>query len=322
MSRPERLWRGCRLGKSGGDDVKSLRNRLLRRIFLLVALAFMACAMVQQWEAISRVGWTFRSDLLTVAIGGVVLVFLLDAYGWHLTLVALGQRIRVADSIRIWLVSSLARYVPGGIWAYAGRIHLAKEAGIGAAPAALSLTLETLLLIGSSFAAGFPSLLAGAELPLPPYVAVVAWIAFGFLLHPRALSQLRRLPGRLGSAFHQIALPQPRQMLFLYLYYLVFWLAFGLLFDCFVAAFYPLPPQAWLPVGSSLAMGFFVGFVAVVVPAGIGVRESVMYLLLLPYLPPPASMFISVSSRLWIMAGEFLCLALVMIESRIKRGRG
>ena len=275
--------------------------------------------MERQWDAIRQVPWDFRGGWLVAATVGVVLVFLLDALGWHLTLVALGQPIRAADSIRIWLVSSLARYVPGGVWSYAGRIHLAQEAGISPAVAGLSLTLETLLLIGSSFAAGFPALLAGVELPFPPYVAVALWIALGFLLHPRALSQLRRLPGRMGPAFQRVVLPKPRQMLLLYLYYLFFWLVFGALFVVFVVALYPLPPQAWLPVGSSLAMGFFVGFVAVVVPAGLGVRESVMYLLLLPYLGPPASMSVAIASRLWIMAGEFACLALVLLEQRIRR---
>lgn len=294
-------------------------KRLVRIFFLLVALGFMAGAMIHQWDAIARVDWTLRKDLLAIACFGILALFILDAFGWHLTLRALGQQIHVRDSVRIWLVSSLARYIPGGIWAYAGRIALAKEVGIGTAPASLSLYLETLLLMGSSLAIGFPSLLAATRLPISPLSASLMCLAFGLLLHPGVVALLGKLPGKMGHAIRQVPLPSPKAMLLLYGYYLLFWAVFGLVFDCFVAALHPLPAEAWIPVGSSLALGFFVGFVVIVAPGGLGVRESAMYLLLLPFLSPPASLLVSVGSRIWIMFGEFASLVLILAYERVRR---
>lgn len=279
----------------------------------------MAAAVLRQWDAIRNVPWALRTDMLTIACCSIVALFLLDALGWHLTLRALGQRIHPRDSVRIWLISSLARYIPGGVWSYAGRIALARELGIGTATASLSLYLETLLLMGSSLAIGFPSLLAAAHLPITPLSAALMCLGLALLLHPKVVALFGKLPGKMGAAIRQISLPTPGAMLLVYGYYLVFWALFGLAFDCFVVALHPLAAEHWLPVGSSLAFGFFVGFVVIVAPGGLGVRESAMYLLLLPFLSPPASLLVAIGSRLWIMFGEFSSLLLVLAYERARR---
>jgi hypothetical protein len=181
----------------------------------------------------------------------------------------------------------------------------------------MSLYLETLLLMSSSLAVGFPALLAATGFPINPISAILLCLSLGLLMHPRIISLMRYLPGKTGAMFDTMQLPSVKQTIALYGYYVTFWIIFGIIFDCFAHAISPLPFQAWITAGASIALSFFVGFVLLFVPGGIGVRESALYVLLLPFLPQPACLLVSVSSRLWVMFGEAASLTLILIYDKL-----
>lgn len=291
--------------------------RSVRIVFAALALAFLIAAVLGEWEKIQATDWTFRADLLGLSLVGAVILFILDAYGWHLILKALGHNLPASRTIQVWLVSSLARYIPGGVWSYASRVTLAKVEGVGMATASLSLYLETLLLLASSLAVGSIALLWNAGLLMDPLLAIGIFILLGLTLHPRVVGLLRKLPGHAGKAMLEIKLPTMRHTIGLYVYYLFFWILFGAVFLCFACATHPVAYEHWLPVGASIALGFFVGFVVIFAPGGIGVRESTLYLLLLPFLPEATSLVISIASRLWIMAAEVITLSMVLFYGRL-----
>lgn len=291
-------------------------KRWLPRLLVVLCLALMVAAVAAQWREIRALEWRIDGAGLAVSLAALVVIFFLDAWGWHLTLRALGARIGALASIRVWMVSSLARYLPGGVWSYASRVYLAREAGVDGARAGLSLYLESLLLMAGSLAVGLPSLGAASGLPFGPAGAILLLLLVSLLMHPRAVGLLRRIPGRVGRALAGVELPTTARSFGLYAYYVAFWAAFSGVFFLFVRAILPVPPEAWLPVATSLAMGFLIGFVLLFVPGGLGVREGAMYLLLLPFLSPAESLVISIGSRLWLMAGEALSLALVWLLFR------
>jgi uncharacterized membrane protein YbhN (UPF0104 family) len=291
--------------------------RGVRVAFAALALAFMAAVVLGEWDKIQATNWEFRTNLLWLSLVGAVILFFLDAYGWHLILKALGHDLPASRTVQTWMVSSLARYIPGGVWSYASRVALAKVEGVSVATASLSLYLETLLLMASSLAVGSIALLWNAGLLIDPLLAAGICILPGLALHPRAVALLKRLPGRAGKVMMEIKLPTMRRTIGLYVYYLVFWILFGTVFLCFVYATYPVAYEHWLPVGVTIALSFFVGFVVVFAPGGIGVRESALYLLLLPFLPAAASLVIAIASRLWIMAAEVITLLLVLLYGRL-----
>jgi uncharacterized membrane protein YbhN (UPF0104 family) len=288
-------------------------RRLVRIGALIAALGFLAAALAQQWQAIEGFHWALKLDLLALSLIALVVIFFLDALGWHLVLVALGHRHDALRSIRVWMISSLARYIPGGIWSYTSRALLAKAEGVSLASASISLLLETLLLMSTSFVIGLCAVLPAGRIPDIPAWSVGIFLAAAVLLHPKALSLLRFFPGIIGQTISREPLPGFWVMIFLFTYYCLFWLAFGSVFVVFVSAFYSVPLLDWAPLGGSLAFGFFWGFIFLFVPGGIGIRESAIYLLLAPFLPAPVCTVIAIASRLWIMAGEVISLLAVCL---------
>lgn len=294
--------------------------KLIKFFITLLILICMGVLLAEQWSKIQSLDLRPDFALLSLATTGVVFIFFLDALGWHLILRALGHCPPVSLSINIWILSSLTRYLPGGIWGYASRIVLCRKLNIDLAAAGISLYLETLLLATSALAVGMPAVFAAGGALIDPPSMLLLLLIVGCLLHPKVIVLMRYLPGRAGQVFSSVRLPSMNKMLVLYSYYVLFWILFSAVFVVFVAAIYPLEDIPWIPVGTSLPMGFVAGLVVIFSPSGIGIRESVLYLLLLPHVPASASLLISISSRAWLTLAEGISAALSIIWARCSRG--
>jgi uncharacterized membrane protein YbhN (UPF0104 family) len=279
-------------------------------LILVLAVLFMALALISQWQQIASVEWAIDPWLLGVSLLALVGLFFLDALGWHLLLRAMGFAVPLRHSVFIWLLSSLSRYIPGGVWSYTSRMSLVSRYGVDMASAAVSLYLETLLLLTSSIAVGIPALFLAVDLPVSVSDAVIVWVLLGLLMHPRIIRLLRYLPGKAGAAFARVAIPSMSGIISLYAYYIVFWLLFGAVFIVFVNAFQQVDTENYAFLVSVIAMAFCVGFIAVVAPGGIGVRESMMFVLLVSVFSSPVSLVVAVASRVWMMLAEVVALAL------------
>jgi hypothetical protein len=198
-------------------------------------------------------------------------------------------------------------------------VLLARAEGIETHVAGVSLYLETLLLLTSSLAVGLPALAGAAGVSLSPAATLIVWACLSLLLHPRCLALLHHLPGRTGQVIAAMPLPSAKAILGLYFYYLLFWILFGTVFVCFVSAFHELAADQWFVVGASFAMGFFLGFIAIVFPGGLGIRESALYALLLPVLPANVSLAVAAGSRLWTMFGEGVSLGGILLVDLHRR---
>lgn len=294
---------------------------LLKLLFVVVSLAFMAWMLFAQWQEVSQLEWSLHPTMMFAAIAALVVLFFASAFGWHLILMAFGVHVDVRSNVRTWLLSSLGRYFPGGIWGYASRIAMGVNQGLSAATVGLALYLETLLLCAGAITAGLPALVLAVDVPIQLRSIVLIVLLLGILVHPRTLSLFRYVPGRIGRAFAITKMPCAAAIFSLYFYYVLYWVVFGFVFVIFVEALHPVPPGSALLIGASMALGFAAGLLAVFSPGGIGVREAVLYFLLLPVLPAPTSLLISVGSRLWIMTGEAVsvALALFLLRTRAKR---
>ena len=305
--------------RSYGALYKSRMRRLLQIGLAAVSIGFMAWIAARQWPQISAQARSFDPLLFLPALAGLIALFFMDAYGWHLILGALGQHPPLRASVRVWILSSVTRYLPGGVWAYLSRAALAREAGVDLAAAGMSLYLETLLVAASSLAVGLPALMAAADIGFHPWLAAVFLVLLGFLMHPRLLRLSRRLPGRVGRAFSVVPLPSLPKLIRIYIFYVVFWVLMGGVFFLFISSFHRLAPAQGVQAASALALAFFIGFVVFFFPGGIGIREATLLLLLSPILPPEVSVLAAVGSRLWIMLGEGLSLGLILLIGRGKR---
>jgi uncharacterized membrane protein YbhN (UPF0104 family) len=285
--------------------------RLVRSIGLLASaagLAFVIRILVTEWP---EVGPSVRSAeprwlVLAFVLGAVGMTF--AASGWGLVLRLLGWPMGFGRAIALYFRGEIAKYVPGGMWAVVGRGELARRDG---APATIAYS-SVLLSLGALYLSC--AVVAGALVPWSdtlergPAAAVVAVVVLGLVgLHPRVLRVVRSIAGRLLRRELEVDVPSWRASLALVVFYAPVWLCVGTATWSIVRA---LDVDAsWAAVVLATATSWLVGFLAVPIPGGIGIREAV-FLAALPSLDLGPASAAAVVARVLFMLVDALGAAL------------
>lgn len=272
------------------EPAKSARRsiwKLLQSLVVLVILAFWARFLLSNWEQLASYPWRFSGLSVLLALAVLMVQIVLLGTIWWRALALVGTRFTWRNGVAIWLQAQLARYVPGGVWEYAGRYALSAPAGAGKRTMAASLGLEMALqVLSASVFLTVALLLRQDDLPVG-YLAAAGLIILGcaLVLSPPVFGRLvngglrllRRPALTLTIAYRDIVL--------LFLVALLAHALSGLGFVLFVNG---LTSVDWSTAGllaSAFVGAWLIGYLAVFVPTGIGVREGALALLLGGVLP-------------------------------------
>jgi len=93
----------------------------------------------------------------------------------------------------------------------------------------------------------------------------------------------------------------------------------GSAFAAFTVGVYPLSPHEFGRLAGVFVAGWLVGFLVVILPMGLGVREGAIAWLLTTVMPLPAATAIAIGFRLLIALRD---LTLASVGVRLRRGAG
>lgn len=212
--------------------------------------------------------------LLALLLGLVGMTII--GVAWNALLASLDRPLPVAAALRAYFVGQLGKYLPGGVWAIVGRGEWARMHGARAA-AAYGATVYSIATayVAAALVTGAVAALALPDVGSRPLVALVGvgGVAGTLALHPalgaRALGLLRRSTGRDLA----IEVPRVRVVLAVLAAQAVTWLAIGT--GSHLVARGLGIDVAWSAVVVATACSWLIGFLALPVPGGIGVREGV-----------------------------------------------
>jgi hypothetical protein len=88
--------------------------------------------------------------------------------------------------------------------------------------------------------------------------------------------------------------------------YAVVWLLMGGSFALLANAITPLAASQWIAWVAVWAAAYTLGYLALLAPNGLGVREGVMVLLLGSLIAAPLPTIVALAARLWLAVGELL----------------
>ena len=284
------------------DGLRSGSRRLVAQVLgLVVALAFLAAALGSQWGDVRQQLGKMEPVLVILALLAVLLGLLASMLAWRRVLLALGQPLPVVQAGHTFFVGQLGKYLPGGVWAVLGQAEAASRLGVRRAPTAVAAVTVMVVNVVTGAALG-SLLLVGTGRGAP--VVVVACAAGVVLLHPRMFGALVRWAHRrLRHTDAEVAL-DGRAIAVTVAWTLLMWLAYGV--QVLVLAV-PFGLTGWeaVPVATgSFAVAWTAGFVAVIAPAGAGVREAALVAALTPSIGPASAGALAVVSRLLMTLGD------------------
>ncbi|MFH1220523.1 MAG: hypothetical protein V1694_08720 [Candidatus Eisenbacteria bacterium] len=267
---------------------------------------------------------SYRFAISPWRIGGAFAVFVLlfPIYGavWQYITRKFGYPLSFAKSTRIWLLSQAGRYVPGKVWFALGRIYLAEREGVPKSVTTVAMALELALVLGSSVLVfGLATYIRGS-LAGHPYawsLGLVPLIVIG--VHPRIV---KAVLARLGKGHGEFKMSY-LDILKLLVIYVVCWCIYGVGFYLIgtslvvtgtAAGPHSVLTARLLPemIGIN-ALAWTVGFVSVITPAGLGIREGVATFLLLSLLDKPYPSLIPLVARVWVTVAEVGAIGLVLM---------
>lgn len=260
--------------------------------------------------------------LLVLAL--VVSGLAMTAYGavWGTTVRATG--VQAPDGLLVaFFAGQLGKYIPGSAWQYVGRAGLAIRLGVPGRCAAVSLGLEAVCSLAAA-ALVAPFVLAeglGPSVAVALGVATLGAVALGLLRSPWGSGVARRalelVAGRTSVNLRALEQATPR--------YFAVWFVFGAAFWLTARALFAVPASELLVYTGAFAAAWAVGFLVVIAPGGIGVREAVLVFLLRGRLGESEAIVLASASRIAFtlvdLAGGATALALLRVSSIRARGR-
>ncbi len=160
------------------------------RFFIIgITLFFLINAIAKNWTEIININFTFHSFInLAIALILNVLGYIWSGYIWTVILKSLNQPVQVLLMIKIYLKTNIAKYIPGNIWHFTGRIIGVKDAGGSIVAATISTLLEILLMISAALFLAFLGIKTQYII-----LQIIALMLILIVIHPRCLNPLLKM---------------------------------------------------------------------------------------------------------------------------------
>jgi hypothetical protein len=292
----------------------SLVKRTASILLVLIIFLLLGRVLYFNTEALRTYQWELKYHLLFFSFIPLALNYMMAAYIWILILRMSGRNMDFSQSFRITYLSACGKYIPGRIWTYVGRAYLAAKAGI---PHKLTLASMVLMFVtynGIAILFFLCTLLLWQNVPIALAVALITLFTPLLLLglHPKVLSKATNFSLRLfkkgevkigfgyGSIISLLGLLVLDRMIFSSFAYL------------FINSFMTLNPVAAIKLSGIFSVAVFLGMIAFIIPAGLGVREGIQTYLLSSFIPVSTAVLIPLALRLCMTLGELVCFAVAL----------
>ena len=306
----------------------------LKATVCFLMLIFISIYLLENWSKIED--YDFEIDFLYAGLA--VLSILIAQFFLALALKNVVRLMKFEISMKkiclILFYSQIAKYLPGGIWGYVGRVYLYTREGMKAKDASACVLLETiivvlcgvfvllmLLLISLFFFDKIPSIEWLSESCLDEIGILFLIVLLLFVIHPRILNFIWGLmPAKICKYkpeinYKYLSLLKPG------LFMVFFWLGIGTGFWFLIRSFFGIDPYL-LPITTAVyILSWIAGVIVFFIPGGLGPREAVLIVSLNLYLPISISAITAVAARIWWVLGELIWASFSYLWNRLDNGR-
>lgn len=307
-------------------NFKAFRN-LATSVLFIVSIAFLFFYIFGQWSKlesyVSQLNWT---DIGLASLSFTFALGLLPINSW-LLLRWLNANMSPIKLWYLFYLSQIAKYLPGSIWALPGRVYLYKNDGVSVSTATAAVVWEVVTMVQGAALLALLSMPLLRDTPLAFLAIVGINILFAIILVCgiviKSAPKLERMP---KVIYQTLVAVLGRltwyQVVILVILYMLNWLAIGLAFTHLVAViqwseFIATP----LSLSGLFAGAWALGFLIIIAPGGIGVRDGFIVLGLSSIMLEPFPFIITILARLLWTIAEFVGVIITSLLHLFTRNR-
>jgi uncharacterized membrane protein YbhN (UPF0104 family) len=306
------------------------RKRAIGWAFVALSVAFVLLLLVRQGGDLPGLradlrdfGWNLRPGWLAAAlVVGIANLFFMGAI-WVGLFRALGGTVGYREGVRVWMVTNLGRYIPGKLWQLSGLALYMRDRNRAGASALTAAGLFQLLVLGTGIAVaavtlGAEFLASGAAVP----IAIILLMLVVALARP---SLMGRVTGALARRFGETPpdrSPSSGSALAAAAALIGAWAVNGMGLWCVWRGAGGGGETGVLTMAGIFAASYVAGYLVLIAPGGLVVREGTMAGLLTATTGVPlyVGAAVAVLARLWAVATELLAAGLTGAIGDHERG--
>lgn len=299
----------------------------MRRIFKIaiptLLIGLLSLNIVRDWETASVYLKDINVYYFIFIIPAMLVIYPEGAYAWFKLLSKMGFKTKLRKTLFAWIVSNTARYIPGTIWQYVGRVELGKsELGLKRKDVLMSVLAEVFFTIAGG------ALIALVALPYlsdkvadgfsvgPSSIWVVFLLPLPFIiLHPKISTKFINIIAKvakkdMGRVELDVGFGDSLSLLFWFsLNFVMNGIALFLLAVSFGIGF---SPGNLLMLTGFFAFSWMVGYFTLIAPGGVGVTEVSLTFLMSLYMPTTLAAVIALVYRVLLTVSEMIVFVLVL----------
>jgi uncharacterized membrane protein YbhN (UPF0104 family) len=303
------------------ENDKKIMIKILKRVFpvaiIIIIFIFLLRSLILNWSKIPFDDLHFNIYFLIISFLCLIPHFLSYGKSWQEVMRALGSPITFTQSCWMIATTQIAKYIPGRVWYMVGRVYVGKKEKMSGESLAVSMIMDTCLLIisvGSIFL--ISTIIAGNYSFTNLLICSIPLLIAFIILIPRILSWIIKHCLRiLKKPMVELTLSY-LQNLKLSIWFFILWFAQIIGFYFLINAIYTVSLSEIFTLAAAYALSWLAGFVVIFAPGGLGVREGMMTLLLSSILPTSLAIAISFIARVWITIFEIFIFFIGLVVKK------
>lgn len=288
------------------------------QLIALASLVALGVALTISWPLLRDYAWDITWWPLAVAALAYPPALLLAATLWGAILRHLGGQASWSQNLKVYCASCLARRLPTPVWFIAGRLSMYHAIGVAQRMTSVAMLLEaTLIVFSGALVSLVAILLPGNLVSLPPrytpWLAGLSLACLALVLQPRVLPRIMTaIARRLGRDAPWDSTVNHTRMFAWTGAYVLIWVLGGVTLFGLTRALYPLPVSRLPSIIGIWAVAGMISHLALFLPAGLGIRELSLVVMLSSFTPLPVAIVVAIVTRLWYSILEILVFGLTL----------
>jgi hypothetical protein len=293
---------------------KKSKKLLLSVILVGITVIVLGVNVYKQRETLLTYNWQFRPLPFVLAFIIFSLTLFMGSIVWGYVLNVISKKLSYQKHIYFYIISNLAKRIPGTLWYVASRAQMYSEEGIALRVTTLASGLEMAFI---TLAGVITVLLFSTEIIVryhlnPVIFAIILPVGF-IILQPKFIKWFLKIL-RIEKINFDYKL-----VIFGLLSYIIIWILGGVLLYEIGSIVYPIPHDQ---IGYVIGSWTFIGVISILLlfsPSNFGITELGLSLLLSSIVPFSIAVVIAVASRILIIIFEFFWAGLFLLNNQLRK---
>jgi hypothetical protein len=293
---------------------KKSKKLLLSVILVGITVIVLGVNVYKQRETLLTYNWQFRPLPFVLAFIIFSLTLFMGSIVWGYVLNVISKKLSYQKHIYFYIISNLAKRIPGTVWYVASRAQMYSEEGIALRVTTLASGLEMAFI---TLAGVITVLLFSTEIIVryhlnPIIFAIILPVGF-IILQPKFIKWFLKI-----LKIEEINIDY-KLVLFGLLSYIIIWILGGVLLYEIGSIVYPIPHDQ---IGYVIGSWTFIGVISILLlfsPSNFGITELGLSLLLSSIVPFSIAVVIAIASRILIIIFEFFWAGLFLLNNQLRK---